>query len=101
MRISDWSSDVCSSDLSAGRDRRLGLPPRWRWRSGPSRACRPSRPHAAILDKSENVLGTWHSVLTMEIIEEDSSLPHREWVDGRSDKCSVGREWVSTCEYGG
>src|SRR3546814_3934596 len=37
MRISDWSSDVCSSDLS---------------------------------------------VLTMEIIEEDSSLHHREWVDG-------------------
>jgi hypothetical protein len=31
---------------------------------------------------SENVLGTWHSVLTMEIIEEDSSLHHREWVDG-------------------
>ncbi|WP_454888887.1 recombinase family protein [Sphingobium indicum] len=36
---------------------------------------RPSRPQAAILAKSENVLGTWHSVLTMEIIEEDSSLP--------------------------
>lgn len=43
---------------------------------------RPSRPQAAILAKSENVLGTWHSVLTMEIIEEDSSLHHREWVDG-------------------
>src|SRR3546814_4260909 len=39
---------------------------------------RPSRPQAAILAKSENVLGTWHSVLTMEIIEEDSSLHHRE-----------------------
>ena len=45
-------------------------------------AIRPSRPQAAILAKSENVLGTWHSVLTMEIIEEDSSLHHREWVDG-------------------
>src|SRR3546814_13747407 len=43
---------------------------------------RPSRPQAAILAKSENVLGTWHSVLTMEIIVEDSSLHHREWVDG-------------------
>src|SRR3546814_256872 len=43
---------------------------------------RPSRPQAAIMAKSENVLGTWHSVLTMEIIEEDSSLHHREWVDG-------------------
>src|SRR3546814_9314475 len=75
------SASACRSShrgRSAGRDRRLGLPPRWRWRSGPSRACRPSRPQAAILAKSENVLGAWHSVLTMEIIEEDSSLHHRE-----------------------
>src|SRR3546814_9648094 len=28
MRISDWSSDVCSSDLSRGRsDEHLGIPP--------------------------------------------------------------------------
>src|SRR3546814_9182529 len=25
MRISDWSSDVCSSDLSIGRARRIGV----------------------------------------------------------------------------
>src|SRR3546814_9916087 len=43
---------------------------------------RPIRPQAAIFANSENVLGTWHSVLTMEIIEEDSSLHHRAWVDG-------------------
>src|SRR3546814_20048443 len=42
----------------------------------------PSRPQAAILAKSVNVLGTCHSVLTMDIIAEDSSLHHREWVDG-------------------
>src|SRR3546814_8479625 len=51
-------------------------------RNAAPRLSRPSRPQAAILAKSENVLGTWHSVLTMEIIEEDSSLHHREWVDG-------------------
>src|SRR3546814_19142057 len=76
-----------------------------------STAIRPSRPQAAILAKSENVLGTWHSVLTMEIIEEDSSLHHREWVDGseysgrgfdrtmepRSEERRVGKECVSTC----
>src|SRR3546814_10065734 len=28
MRISDWSSDVCSSDLIAGEDEALTLPPR-------------------------------------------------------------------------
>src|SRR3546814_2228459 len=27
MRISDWSSDVCSSDLVGGRDRDVGLHP--------------------------------------------------------------------------
>src|SRR3546814_20259142 len=37
MRISDWSSDVCSSDLSSTRS---GLPPAWRRRNHPS----PSRP---------------------------------------------------------
>src|SRR3546814_7269417 len=102
MRISDWSSDVCSSDLfelvvhddllslflvSARASRRISTPPLMAMmavakptrRSGqlvPSHststpAIRPSRPQAAILAKSENVLGTWHSVLTMEIIEED------------------------------
>src|SRR3546814_8987140 len=30
LRISDWSSDVCSSDLSRGRRRRCRAgPPRW------------------------------------------------------------------------
>src|SRR3546814_6974393 len=56
--------------------------PRPSERNAAPRLSRPSRPQAAILAKSENVLGTWHSVLTMEIIEEDSSLHHREWVDG-------------------
>src|SRR3546814_8619761 len=58
---------------------------------------RPSRPQAAILAKSENVLGTWHSVLTMEIIEEDSSLHHREWVDGSEYS---GRGFDRTMEPG-
>src|SRR3546814_16333281 len=48
MRISDWSSDVCSSDLSAaGRSTRIGVGSgrcwRWsatgrRWRSTPTRS---------------------------------------------------------------
>src|SRR3546814_2780263 len=42
MRISDWSSDVCSSDLSApghpGRDvRESAIPAPWRARSGATR----------------------------------------------------------------
>src|SRR3546814_7703532 len=37
MRISDWSSDVCSSDLEAGREGR---------RHGPRAARRPAGPRA-------------------------------------------------------
>src|SRR3546814_11888937 len=33
MRISDWSSDVCSSDLTAGPAGVIWRPPRWRWPS--------------------------------------------------------------------
>lgn len=65
--ISSWLLDLTAAALQGSHD---------------LSQYRPSRPQAAILAKSENVLGTWHSVLTMEIIEEDSSLHHREWVDG-------------------
>src|SRR3546814_184770 len=44
MRISDWSSDVCSSDLSRSRttspaSRRTSAPPRPSWASTPTRCC--------------------------------------------------------------
>src|SRR3546814_5762704 len=53
MRISDWSSDVCSSDLRAAHDALVAeAPPRRERTAGgrPSRACEPSgdarsRPH--------------------------------------------------------
>src|SRR3546814_4804634 len=45
MRISDWSSDVCSSDLIGPRTEQRGLSARTH-RSGPA-AYRPSRRHAA------------------------------------------------------
>src|SRR3546814_10303739 len=45
MRISDWSSDVCSSDLGAGRRVRAAQAAtgRWRPRSRSDRRRRPSR----------------------------------------------------------
>src|SRR3546814_5251199 len=72
MRISDWSSDVCSSDLSTGRRRTAwqreelqGLapaPPAWQPVAAPSRQLRGSR-------------------------------------GSRSEERRVGKECVSTCRY--
>src|SRR3546814_9238821 len=49
MRISDWSSDVCSSDLRQARPERRGLPS-WRPqgrrdRGGPQATCQTERRH--------------------------------------------------------
>src|SRR3546814_3116260 len=35
MRISDWSSDVCSSDLKGQNPQCLSAEARWRWQSSP------------------------------------------------------------------
>src|SRR3546814_20248869 len=76
MRISDWSSDVCSSDLAdeprASADRRLHVRPhrRHRRRATPGRGGAPcDRPHRAGRDAGFR----------------------------RSEECRVGKECVSTC----
>src|SRR3546814_1838674 len=76
MRISDWSSDVCSSDLRLSHPSdRSGCrtwpccPPA----PGPPRSCRPR-----------------------------SQLPSAHWRDSvapRSEERRVGKECVSTCRY--
>src|SRR3546814_9204426 len=43
MRISDWSSDVCSSDLLPGLHAALQLPPLFGGRSGPLWRSQPPR----------------------------------------------------------
>src|SRR3546814_3437702 len=50
MRISDWSSDVCSSDLCNARASRNGLAPRPPDRGG-TRAPRPLRPRCSHPDQ--------------------------------------------------
>src|SRR3546814_5563347 len=45
MRISDWSSDVCSSDLSTSADRRNGEPGTIDGQAGLHRGIGPARAH--------------------------------------------------------
>src|SRR3546814_19487865 len=73
MRISDWSSDVCSSDLPSPRTRRRTDPPRSpRWTTAPRRRTRDPRPSARTCGRA--------------------SRP-----SPRSEERRVGKECVSTC----
>src|SRR3546814_14380937 len=93
MRISDWSSDVCSSDLEAiawswelltevyklDRDRMYGTVF--------------EGDNADGLPKDEEAYGFW-----TQIVPEDRILLGNK-KDNRSEERSVGQEWVSTCSY--
>src|SRR3546814_20309123 len=79
MRISDWSSDVCSSDLDdrkpSGPAQCVGFPAR--------------RPGAA---QKRNTAGP----------QKGPAGPGRAgYRAGRSEERRVGKEWVSTCRYRG
>src|SRR3546814_8160713 len=69
MRISDWSSDVCSSDLRRRRIATQGLIP------------------AASLPRP-----AWHSSSTLPPMRNSENLPCT-----RSEERRVGKECVSTC----
>src|SRR3546814_5111272 len=78
MRISDWSSDVCSSDLKAlVNDLMISVTGFFRdpaaWKA---------------LDET---------VLTPLVAERDSGASIRVWVPARSEERRVGKECVSTC----
>src|SRR3546814_3185754 len=76
MRISDWSSDVCSSDLSA----QAPTPARTRNRACPAALQGDETRHRQIMER----------------------IPAGRWGDpsdigGRSEERRVGKECVSTC----
>src|SRR3546814_19695276 len=98
MRISDWSSDVCSSDLRVGRQWRFVEAELVAWiRSGYPDAAR-TQPGAS---RKEAI---WHSGNVHR--NTMSSSQHRtereldallERPTGRSEERRVGKECVSTC----
>src|SRR3546814_14344120 len=79
MRISDWSSDVCSSDL----DRGAALEPWYSFGLGRQRSCfqpTTNHCHACYRPARRRILGAGH----------DGTF-------GRSEERRVGKECVSTC----
>src|SRR3546814_17353130 len=76
MRISDWSSDVCSSDLQTRRaDRRVAR--EWQLDHRREDACAMQR--ASIV--------------------ADPLFERKNTTDNRSEERRVGKEGVSTCRY--
>src|SRR3546814_15925047 len=81
MRISDWSSDVCSSDLAEGK-------------AAPGR--QGTATHRSPHGQPDHALP--------QIGEEPKKAPHQAglkkiamWVAQRSEERRVGKECVSTC----
>src|SRR3546814_5279679 len=80
MRISDWSSDVCSSDLSGGG---AG--------SAPSMLPTPCRAHTGYLPS----LATRFPWLSAGTITDENTAAFQVCI--RSEERRVGKECVSTC----
>src|SRR3546814_16888133 len=90
MRISDWSSDVCSSDLRARRDpyeTRI-----WAY----SRADGGNSIKGIL---AEYGLSIRDPTSDKRVIEYCLAVPVEEFIRGgvKSEERRVGQEWVSTC----
>src|SRR3546814_10200993 len=88
MRISDWSSDVCSSDLAVGR---VGVPVGGARRLGRARIVGDERNGAGKCAEQGNH-GEELARLHIPIVDETVEI-ERE----RSEERRVGKECVSTC----
>src|SRR3546814_12228952 len=94
MRISDWSSDVCSSDLSLPPIRhepttRTGI----RHLDATLSMARPDRANSAMGNFFITVGPTPNMDARGDYIGY-AAFGHV--VAGRSEECSVGKEWIST-----
>src|SRR3546814_1060245 len=83
MRISDWSSDVCSSDLDPGLRRKEGN----REREGPGRGSRSRRERRALRRGAPRARSR----------RRDRRRRAGARGRGRSEERRVGKECVSTC----
>src|SRR3546814_11099335 len=92
MRISDWSSDVCSSDLS------------WAF-SADGSECDPARARALMRGYASEISLTEAEIAALPLLARGASLRFlltraHDWVHtpaGRSEERRVGKECVSTC----
>src|SRR3546814_14530699 len=99
MRISDWSSDVCSSDLTAGSIMRpAGLcDPHVETKAGEIRRPRIQFDISESLDDiTDGNVRSGHDVLQIDVRAGGSGCAG----DGnRSEERRVGKECVSTCRF--
>src|SRR3546814_4987954 len=90
MRISDWSSDVCSSDL--GTTLNADLPKSWRF------SLIGTYDHASASTESERFRETSTGALTTDQARSESDAATGSMLlTGRSEERRVGKECVSTC----
>src|SRR3546814_11357071 len=96
MRISDWSSDVCSSDLGVARDVGVGLT------AVAPTPLRAVRAEAAVRDSALTpdlirAAAREASEEARPISDHRASAEYRKWIVERSEERRVGKECVSTC----
>src|SRR3546814_13921025 len=90
MRISDWSSDVCSSDLL------FVMSEHWQGRHDPDRIV---VDHAAVAQISQAYAGQFGAPPSADVLRRliarhvEEEMLYRE----RSEERRVGKECVSTC----
>src|SRR3546814_18513663 len=105
MRISDWSSDVCSSDLSGRRPSlrqhgllargRVGIdvPPRSPLDKGPARRLA----RGSLLKEEVEEVGQFDRRLARDFADPRVAVPDPVCTLRRSEERRVGKECVSTC----
>src|SRR3546814_3644401 len=77
MRISDWSSDVCSSDLSESEDVHT----------------RPAASFMAVIAQ----IAVIDIVFSLDSVIAAVGMANQTWIMVRSEERRVGKECVSTC----
>src|SRR3546814_12025473 len=93
MRISDWSSDVCSSDLAEAGERRVGD---GRAAIHAQGALRTKIDEFIINDEVPDVRGPLDTGMILEIIDVRGNAVLLQIIR-RSEERRVGKECVSTC----
>src|SRR3546814_11338194 len=81
MRISDWSSDVCSSDLEGRSEEKADRP---------ARVALEKRPRGECCEKGGAI---------EKVYRQPRGHRRRRRPKGRSEDRRVGKECVSTCRY--
>src|SRR3546814_11174031 len=108
MRISDWSSDVCSSDLECeGTSGAVSGHPKHnngRWNIADPRDVPMDAEFAALPDPKDRLVcriiatdNTWHRPFTTLDLASLQALFDPVEAFGRSEEDGVGQEVVSTC----